>query len=526
MAEQDNLEDLIYYFKSLGFEGNVFEETLRKEYELSNAFIYIDHYIPFGDDLLRYKLRLVSDRQFNAYRLDEYEAFYRQQINIDHKQINGVDTEELEQLMAKADWLPYFFQEMNELPIEQELSNIFEKLWALSDDGHPDAEGLEIQSKLIFKYWPAGNWSEEAYELQDEYETKQVFKAGHLGIVNATLAYNIVSGNFDKLHELISRTGIEAYPGIDLKGLLTVFLSNNAERFELSCTHRTPNGFLDFCIPVSKQEGDYQAEYMELTFSRFPDIEHGVFNGIDTANLEDQMKLIDWINGDLYYLDEVEDVILYPYVQTIQDNINRLNSDEQTRPIAEYLQVKYWSDSVMEMYVAEETWQMKNWPKASQRFSLDDDTRTTSNLVQGRPVHSTMLSLSESTAEGWLVIHPTSVAENGLNPMEYKTGINRAQIEKMICMLPLDGTVWEGDIVRSIQQGERVPLELNGLNGKQRVIVSISEDLKQESLEVKTPQGRTIPFNFKLDPDWTSAKANNVTQQKQEKKIKGRRRGI
>lgn len=526
MAEQDKLEDLINYLKSLGFEGNVFEETLRKEYDVYNAFIYIDHYISFGDDLMRYKLRLVSDRQFKSYRLDEYEAFYRQQINIDHRQINGIDTGELEQQMAEVDWSFYFFQEMNELPIEQELSTIFEKLWALSDDEHPNPEGLEIQSKLIFKYWPAGNWSEEANELQDEYETKQVFKAGYRGIANATLAYNMTSGKFDKLYELISETGIESYPGLDLKGLLAVFLSNNAEHFELSCTHRAENGFVDFRLPVSKQEGAYHVEYMALTFTRFPDIEHGVFNGIDTANLEDRMQLIDWIDGDLYYFDEVEDVILYPYVQTIKDSIDRLNVDPQTKHIGEYLQIKYWNDSVMEMYVADETWQMKNWPKVSQRFSLNEDTRTIGNLMQGRPIHSTMLSLSESTAEGWLIIDPTSVAENGLNPMESKTGITRAQIETMVCMLPLDGTVWEGDIVRSIQQGEKVSLELNGLNGKQKATVSISEDLKQESLEVKTPQGRTIPFNFKLDPDWTSVKANNVNQQKQENKIKGRRRGI
>lgn len=98
MAEQDKLEDLISYLKSLGFDGNVFQETLRKEFDLSNAFIYLDHYIAFGDDLMRYKLRLVYERQFNAYRLDQYEAFYRKQINIDYRQINGIDTEELEQM--------------------------------------------------------------------------------------------------------------------------------------------------------------------------------------------------------------------------------------------------------------------------------------------------------------------------------------------------------------------------------------------------------------------------------------------
>jgi len=518
MAEQDNLADLISYLKSLGFEGSILEATLRKEYERFDAFMYIDHYIAFGNDLLRYELHLVYDRQFNAYRLDQYEVFYRKQVNIEHKIINGIDTQELERLMAEVDWHYYFFQEMNDLPTEEDLSGIFEKMEALSDENNPNSEGLKIKSRLIYKYWPSGNWNDEANELQDIYETSKVFKAEHLGIANATLAYHITSGNFGNLHELISRTGIEAYPGFDLKGLLAVYLSKNSERFDLSFSCQQEDGIIDFHIPVCKQEGRYEAEYMELTFTRFPEIKHGVFSGIDTANLKEQMKLIDWEHGDLYYLDENEDVILYPYVQTIKDSIDRLNADTQTQHIGEYLQIKYWGESVMEMYVNEETWQMKDWEKTRQRFTLDEDTRTIGNLMQGRPVHSSMLSISDAPDERWCVIDATSVADNGLNPIKYIEGISRGQIETMVSMLSVDGTVWTGDIVRSIQQGEKVPVDINGINGAEQVIVSVPANPAEQRLEVTTPEGRSIPFNFKMDPDWCADQISTRLEQQEGKK--------
>lgn len=512
MEEQDKLEQLISYLKSKGFEGKIFEDTLRKEHERFNAFMHLDHYIGFGDDLVRYKLNLVYDRQFNAYRLDNYEVFYRDPVDIDHKLINGIDTKELELLMSKADWSTYFYQEMYNIPTDQNLSEVIQQLWALSDENNPDPEGLEIQSTLIYKYWPAGNWNDEANALQDLYETKQIFKAEHLGIVDATLAFNIVNGQFDNLYELISKTGIEEYPGMDLKGQLTVYLSKSVDDFNISISSQEDDGIIDFQIPVHNEAGQYRAELMELSFTHFPDIKHGVFNGIDTANLEEQMKLIDWTNGELYYFDEVEDVILYPYVQTIKDKIDQLNSDMHTRSIAEYLQVKFWGDSVMEMYVDEKTWQMKDWKRTRQRFSLAEDTTTVSNLMQGRPVHSAILSISEMPHKGWCVIDPTAVTKNGLNPIKHIAGITRAQIETMVSMLPVDGTIWIGDIVRSIQQGEKVQLNINGINGRQQIIVSIPTNPAEERLEVTTPEGSPIPFNFRIDPDWTSNEINMLKE--------------
>ncbi|GEM_PF-961367 len=513
MAIQDKEEDLISYLKSLGFEGDILEMDVRIECKEFKGRFTIYHRIPFGEEMMRYELNFIYDKQFEAYRLINYLAAHRSAVEIHHKTINGIDSAELEGKMASIDWDRYFHFENNELPPDLDLKPLFDQLWGLSTEDQPDPEGEAIQSLLMFKYWPYQNWMDEAQEQQHKYETSQTFIPTYTGICNAKLAYEIVSGRFDRIYDPIAKTGIEGYSELDLKNLLCFYLSREVEQFEVSCSRQVEQGIVDFSIPVHLLDGEYKATIIQASFTYFPEIVHGSFNGIDTAELNDQMRLIDWKNGDLYYLNEVEDVVLYPYVQTIKEKIEQLISDENTKNIAEFLQVKYWSDSFMDMYVDDEVWKMKDWKSVNHRFKTDEDIRTIANLMQGHPVHSSMLKITPSLTEGWCALDPSSLTENGLNPISYTSGVNREQIETMIGMLPHDGTVWIGDIVRSIQQGEKVPVNLVGISGEQQIMVSMPRNPQEERLELMTTDGRSIAFNFRFDPDWTIDKLNAVKTQ-------------
>lgn len=501
MAGIDKAEELIAYLKSLGFEGKIFEANIREGYNEGRPFMSVDHRIPFGDEMMRYTLRFVYDRQFMAYRLEGYDAWHRLGLTIDHKNINGIDTGELEQSMAEIDWGHYFHCEMNDIKFDEDLMPLFEKLWKLSDEDNPHPEGEKIQSKLIYKYWPYGNWNDEADSLQFVYETKKTFNATEYGICNATLAFNIVSERLNNLHELIKKTGIEQYPGVDLKNLLANYLSNNSDGFEVSCSFSEEEGVIDFRIPVQKVEQDYHAGENHVTFISFPEVKHGVFNGINSHDLEIQMKRIDWkTDSKIIEFKANGDTVLLPHIRAIVDLIAQLDEHEQSREIADYLKVKYWSDSFMEIYAEDDTWLIKDWQRIRQRFSLEDDCKTISNLMRGRPVHAKCFKSYEYDLEGWFVIDPAGVADKGLNPMEFVPRLTRAQLETMVQMLPLDGTAWVGDIVRSISQGEHVPLNLIGVGGQQKVIVAANP--KEQKLDLLSADGKTIPFNFRLDPDW------------------------
>ena len=332
------------------------------------------------------------------------------------------------------------------------------------------------------------------------YERSHEFTADEGGLCNARLAYYITSEKLEELYDNISQTSIEEYAGLDLKGLLAIHLSKSPDHFDIDAAVNVDEGVLQFHIPVLMDMVGYDAEENQVTFTRFPDIRHGVFHGINTGSLEDQMERINWKKDELFFLNEQDDVVLLPHVRAINDAVNKLSEHEESRMIADYLKVKYWPDSVMEMYVEDDTWKMKDWQRVTQRFVLEDDCKTIANLLRGKPVHTTQIRSIQTDKDGWLIIDPDSVTAEGLNSTNLVQGLARAQLETMVNMLPLDGTMYVGDIVRSIAQGEQVPLNLIGVEGQQQVIVAANP--KEQNLDLLSADGKAIPFNFRLDPDW------------------------
>lgn len=495
MTDKEKIEELLIYLKSLGFEGEKLEADIRQQTEQFNAIFKVKHEIVFDAGKVDYLLGFKYDHQFEVYRLEAYKATFMMHLNI-----NDIETAELDKQMSEIDWHYYFQCKREGKDFGQDITPVLNALWSLSEN--ESYEGEQIQSKLICKHWPEEHWTDGAQSLFTS-SNKKYFRAGEYGIANAVLAYHIASGQLDNLADRIIESRITEYYGLDVYGLLTTYLSGEPESFNLPSSSLAENGILDFVIPVQKVAGRYQTEVLQATFTRFPVIQHGVFNGIDTGKLEEQMKLNDWQKGDLFYLDENKDVVLMPYVQTIKDTIDRLKIQKETKDIAEYLQVKYWMDSFMQLHTEDdEIWKMKDWERSKQRFSLDENIKVIANLMQGRPVYAKCFSFYEYNLEGWFLFDRNSITAEGNAPMEFVEGLTKAQIETMVNMLPLAGTVSPSDVVQSILQGEKVSLDLSGIQGPQQMIVSVPEDPREQKLEIHTIDGQVIPFNFKFDPNW------------------------
>ena len=108
MAEIDKAGELIAYLKSLGFEGDLLEDNIMKQCQEFQKSFQIEHRVAFGDELMRYRLRFAYDRQFQAYRITGYEATHRNHVDLDHKQIDGIDTADLERRISAIDWKEHF----------------------------------------------------------------------------------------------------------------------------------------------------------------------------------------------------------------------------------------------------------------------------------------------------------------------------------------------------------------------------------------------------------------------------------
>src|SRR5690606_15521251 len=103
------------------------------------------------------------------------------------------------------------------------------------------------------------------------------------GICNATLAFNLVSGRLDRLFELLSPTGIEPHLAEkDLYRVLSRHLSNLEDAFHLNASQQVEEGILDFRIPISRLDtGDYLPKLQECCLTLWPEIQHGIIDGID-----------------------------------------------------------------------------------------------------------------------------------------------------------------------------------------------------------------------------------------------------
>lgn len=521
MAENDKTEELISYLKSIGFEGKHLEEEIRAQYKELRQTFTVTHQLNVGNEIMLCELRFMYDRQFSAYKLQSYDALYHQPVIIDHKNINGINTEALEKSMAEIDWEHYFHCEMNDIEFEQDLSPLFKSLWKLSDND--DEEGENIQSKLIYKYWPSDNWKYEADNLQFVYKKNRTFQAGEAGIINANLAYNILSERYNDLYTSIAQSGLEQYPGLDLKNLLATYLSGTADRFDIAVSTDVPEGIIDFCIPVRKIGAAYTADVNQVTFTPYPEIQHSVVGGIDTAELEEQIKKINWEKDKLFIFDKNEDVHLLPHISEIREKVFHISRYNEGKDIADYLQIKYWSDSFMHTYIAGPTLeQWDNSLKVRQHFSLKDNTRTISNLMQGRPVHASLLKTVGCVPDGWLIIDPTCTGVEGhqLNPIEFVPGLSRTEVEMMVNMLPLDGTMYVRDIIHSIAQGDRLLLNLLDAATTKQVVISANP--AEKKLDVLTPEGCPIPFNFWLDTNWGPApkQTQDIARKQEEPKQK------
>lgn len=494
MAENEKAEELINYLASLGFEGEKLRREIVQGYEDFQAGFTVHHRIPFGEELMRYELQFVYDRQFMAYRLRSFKATHRLPISIEHKIINGIDTGQLEEKMKDVDWDDQIDKAIVGSETE-EYRHVVSDLIQLTAE--PNFDGEHIQSQLIFKYYSESNWDDAAKDLQENYERSKTYSAGEFGICNAALAYHDVSGQLDSIYESVRQSGIEEYPGVDLYSLVSTYLSKPVEEFEIEFSQVEQEGIIDFGIPVHKSDGEWYAETIQVSFTQYPEIYHGIYNGVDSSALEEQMKNVDWEKDKLYIFLENDEVALLPFAKDIKDKVFLLKEVEEAKTISDYLQLRYWSGSFMEMFTQEDTLKaFGDWTKVRCDFPIDIKCRSIYNLMAGRAIKVTNLSGRSLGDNTWLKINPDILDDNNDATLEKIKGLSENQLQDLLDMVPLQSDN-DQPIRSSLMEGNPVDVRLK--NGKQ---ILVSVDSTAENLLLSTKEGKPIPVNFHFDPDW------------------------
>lgn len=324
-------------------------------------------------------------------------------------------------------------------------------------------------------------------------EKSQGFVASYVGIANATLAYQVLSGKLEDIREKLMETGIEQFTAADINAFLETTLSQNPETFTFHASKTGKEGFIDFDIDVTKVDQYYEPSDIQATFIRFPDIEHSIINGVDTEKLLARMAAIDWEQDHLYEFDG--EGLAEPTAETrdIFDAMELLLRDEKGKDIARNLQLRHWLDvPYFDAFVQNDTWKLyQGLLKEKFSFPLDTGAQQIYNLMCGRPVITGRLIDIPDDFDKWQqLVH----SNHGLT-MATIEGPSRRELETYLTMLPLDA-MYRDILLGGLFRGDVCKITLYGL---QQTEVLLSVDFGQKSLKISTLEGKIIPYNFKLE---------------------------
>lgn len=507
---QEKENELLEYLKALGFEGEQLTADIRKNTERNMPAFQVQQAKTFGAERVRYDMYFRYDPQFDAARLEEYRAIYRRPVDIGHQVINGVDTAQLEERMKAIDWREYLKYEGSSLPNATTLSAdaIIGDLARLVI--YNNASGWDIQRRLQFKYWPESTYDAAVIPLQQEYERNRTFVATESGMCHANLAYHVLSGRLDDLYEKLSATGLERFPGIELYSELEKVLSQNPERFDLEFLTHNAEGLVKLNIPVSREDEYYETDTYQATFVPFPPIDHGFYNGVDTAALEKKMQQVNWRDETSIIVDHGDAGPEYtPDVIDIAEQMSKLSQDDKGMEIVGKLQLKYWIDARFFFgEIREEAWdRLGTHPGKAQEFPAELEVPKAVNLLCGRAV------LDE-------VAEPDTWMRLGLQHYDQKEGypyirtaFSLAELEGKLLMLPLSQPDHDA-ACRALRQGDRTPVTLPN-----NQILLLEANPEKHDLDIYTKDMRPVPVNLHFDPDWKPSTTPELSRQQDKKEV-------
>lgn len=511
-SEQE--KELIQYLASIGFKGEELERAIKGSIQLNLSRFSLRHQVKFGEEMMFFDLQFVRDNQFNAYRLSRYKAKYRAEVPIEHTIINGIHTGMLEQRMKGLDWDTNFNQpdklERSSRPFIKETTNMLDKL---AEGG--DLEGLKIQERLSYKYWPefvyAKFWPEQ--QLKFVYEKSRYFEAGEYGICDATLANHIVSGNFDNLYEKLAQLELEKYAEIELYPLLEHYLTTNPDSFTISCFHNNQEGFAEYSVPISRYHSEYDLEEYSISLTLYPAIEHGIYKGIDTLALEKEFCKIDWSDNESVFLVPGDnELVLLPYIDELVHQIELLQGDKNGATAAHLLQLKFWQYApYFDALVGQQAKDfLQALPKINWTLPCDIDAGIAWNLLCGRAVQENLVFPILPISDAWVKLNPDTEDKNDIHGFKVAGCYSDKELESTLDQLPIYRAD-TGGVLPMLQRGD---LALVSLKNDVKILMEACPENK--TVHIYTPLKQYIPVNISFDPDWKAADQSSKQLEKRQ----------
>lgn len=497
-SEQE--EKLLQFLESIGFKGEPFRSEMLGKTRLFLPTFNVKYNVDFGEERMLFDLYFRRDVQFEAYRLERYKATHRRPVQIEHKVVNGHDTAILEKRMQRENWEEYF-NDKNSYRSPLDRSFVEETIAVLNKiAAQQNFDGIKIQEELIFKYWPEGiSGHDTQNDLKSVYDRTIEFKPTDQGVANVNLAFYQASGRFDVLYERLLESGIEMFPGINVYSRLEKELSKNSGEFEITAWNSDQYGYYDYAIPVVRHDREYKADTIIIVMRSYTPIEHGLYNGIDTTELDSLFRKIDWKDDSIIFIHQGDDEPVFPAdVEEVLQKMNLLSQDKKGAEIADQLAIRYWSEATFFDTLIEQTgWDiLEMLPKIRQEFPIEYNTSLAYNLMRGQAVTDNHVYPGEKESQHWVKLDMSDPRYDGDYPFkEIKGTFSKDEITQLLNLVPLSHRSRRD--IELLIQGEQLKKRL--LNG---VTVFIEANPEEKTLDIYSLDGKKIPVNLRFDPDW------------------------
>lgn len=378
---------------------------------------------------------------------------------------------------------------------------------------------LQLSKDLQFHAYRLVSYT-ATYVEDDKYLNHQTFIPTPDGICNANLAFYIVSNRFDDLLEKISPLNLEEFPGVVPYRSLEIFLSRNATDFTLKYNRNEPEGYIEYEIPISKIEGWYTIDTYTVTLTPYPNITHGNYCGINTKELENEMKRVNWRNDqELFVLrDNSEPEILPPAINILEAML-KLTDDPKGCLVADKLMLKYWSDaSYFDSFIQQRAWDYSNTiPTRKQHFPVALEAKAAFNLLCGRAILQHRVNPLPHNKPAWVRFDFTTKSPNGGYLTEIMPEFTEDNLEYILSTLPITEEMQQ-QIFRGLARGDIGEFLLP--DGKKLLLEANPE---QKTINIYSEEMRFIQVNFGFDPDW---KPTQIPESKSEELKRKSRQNI
>ncbi|MBK1439859.1 hypothetical protein JHJ32_07685 [Parapedobacter sp. ISTM3] len=274
--------ELTVYLNRIGFTGEKLTRELLDRIKHNYDGFAVLHESGYGEERMRYELVFTKDAA-HGYALMNIKATHTDPIVITHRIVDGIYTASLEKRIAQVDWRNWFAEHPDERSWKSDRAahRVLMDFLKLSAGG--SFEGMEIQEQLQFKYFADTGYNPFNLErIRQRYESGGEYRPDDPFPWTANLIFCHISGRLDYLAEQFIDMGINPYEQ------LIKDLSRSLEEFTFTFREPRDEGIMELRVDIGLDGSGFPHTANEYTITRFryPQYIHGVYAGIDTAELE------------------------------------------------------------------------------------------------------------------------------------------------------------------------------------------------------------------------------------------------